>query len=73
MGCQRVERQSTDDPIFPIGDSVMKFQVEVVGEKTATVLNRRFEVWAERKSETNPRLIDVASDVHDSKTDIVGD
>jgi hypothetical protein len=67
-----VERQDPKSATFPIGDSVMKFNVEVQGDKEVTVLAHKFEVWAERKSETNPRLMLVATDVHDEKTDIIG-
>lgn len=67
-----VERQPTASVNFPLTDSVMKFQVEVGAEKEAVVLAHKFEVWAERMSQQNPRLIHVASDTHDVKTDIIG-
>ena len=67
-----IERQDPQDARYPVTDSVMKFQVEVEGEKEATVLAHVFSLYAERKGETNPRLIEVASERHDEKTDIYG-
>lgn len=67
-----IERQNPQEARFPVSDTVLKFRVEVEGEKEATVLAHVFSLYAERKGETNPRLIEVASERHDEKTDIYG-
>ena len=67
-----VERQDVDSPSFPLTDSVMKFQVTVTAEKDVTILSHSFSVHAERLDEENPRLIEVAEDVHDESVDIIG-
>jgi hypothetical protein len=67
-----IERQNPQEARYPVTDSVLKFQVEVEGEKEATILAHVFTLYAERKGETNPRLIEVASERHDEKTDIYG-
>lgn len=67
-----VERQDPQGAVFPLTDSVMKFNVEIEGEKEATVLAHDFEVWIERTTEGNQRIVQVASDRHDQSTDIIG-
>jgi hypothetical protein len=69
-----IERQSPQEARFPVTDSVLKFRVgvEASGEKEVTVLSHVFSLWAERKGENDPRLIEVASDRHDDKSDIMG-
>lgn len=67
-----VERQAPSSVTFPLTDSVMKFQVRVTGDKEVTVLSHDFVVYAERTTKDNPRLIEVARDSHDEKTDILG-
>jgi hypothetical protein len=68
----RVERQSPGSVSFPFTDSVMKFNIEVTGDKEVTILNHRFEVWVERTEEENERIIEVAGESHDESTDIIG-
>ena len=67
-----IEGQNPEQTRFPVSDSVLKFRVAVEGDKPATVLAHVFSVYAERKGESNPRLIEVASERHDEKSDIYG-
>ena len=54
----QIEGHDLESAKFPVTDSVLKFNVEVTGEKEVTVLAHVFSVWVERKSEENPRLIE---------------
>ncbi len=68
----QIERQDPASARFAAGDSVIKFNVEVSGEKPVTILAHVFAFYVERKSETNPRLIEVAAERHDETTEIYG-
>lgn len=68
----RIERQDPSSATFPITDTVMKFNVEVTGDKEVIILNHQFEVWIERTEPENERIISVAEDTHDESTDIIG-
>jgi hypothetical protein len=67
-----IERQPPESAKFPLGDSVLKFNVEVTGDKQVTILAHVFAFYAERKGEDSPRLIEVAVERHDQSTEIFG-
>jgi len=69
----RIENQDPEGATFPVGDSVMKFNVLVTAEKDeVTILKHDYEVWIERTKEEDGRCELIARDTHDKETDIIG-
>jgi hypothetical protein len=69
----RIERQPASDAQMPLGDTVIKGNLEVTTEKPCTVLKHVFVFLAEWKdAEGMERSYELGRDAHDQSTDIIG-
>lgn len=69
----RIERQPASDAQMPIGDTVIKGNLEVTTEKPCTVLKHVFVFLCEWKDkEDMERSHELGRDAHDQSTDIIG-
>lgn len=69
----RIERQPASDAQMPIGDTVIKGNLEVTTEKPCTVLAHKFVFLCEWKdAEGMERTHELGSDAHVASTDIIG-
>lgn len=69
----RIERQPASDAQMPMGDTVIKGNLEVTTEKDCTVLAHKFVFLVEWKdAEGMQRSHELGSDAHTADTDIMG-
>jgi hypothetical protein len=69
----RIERQPASDAQMPIGDTVIKGNLEVTTDKDCTVLAHKFAFFAEYKDKDGmERSHELGSDAHVASTDIIG-
>ena len=68
-----IERQPASDAQMPMGDTVIKGNLEVTTDKDCTVLAHKFAFLVEWKdAEGMERSHELGTDAHDSSTDIIG-
>jgi hypothetical protein len=69
----RIERQPASDAQMPMGDTVIKGNLEVTTEKPCTVLAHKFVFLVEWKdAEGMERTHELGADAHTASTDIIG-
>jgi len=68
----RVERQVPSEARMPMTDTVVKGTARIATEKDCTVLAHKFEFVAKYKKDDIEQELVLATDKHDSSTDIIG-
>lgn len=69
----RIERQPASEAQMPIGDTVIKGNLEVTTDKDCTVLAHKFQFLAEYKNAEGIELThELGADAHVASTDIIG-
>ena len=68
----RIERQVPSEARMPMTDTVVKGTARITTEKDCTVLAHKFEFVAKYKKDDIEQELVLATDKHDSSTDIIG-